>query len=341
MQDGSTVGVEEEFFLVDPSGQLVTRAPEALAGADRHVDVKPEMMRCQVESATGVCRTADDLKRELTDLRATLREGARALGARLMASGTVPHTQHGLPIVGPGSRYQRIAEAVGPIVFGGTTCGCHVHVGVADRADAVRVCNWLRPWLPTLLALSANSPFFDGVDTGYASTRHLLWGRWPCAGPTPYLESVDHYEELVTGLLATGAALDRKMVYWDVRPSEHQPTVEVRVPDVQVTADDAVLLAVLVRAIVVRALDNLSTPAPRVPTELIRAGLWRAARDGLDGTTADPVTGEQRPVRAVVADLMRTVPDLESTVELTTGATRQRAAYARRQRLSDVLDVIA
>lgn len=347
--DGRTMGVEEEFFLVDQAGRLVTRAEEALAQADDDVDVKPELMRCQVESATGICRSATELREELTALRTTLHDAAAGFGARLVASGTVPHRQHDAPMVGPGSRYQRMAEMVGPIVFGGMTCGCHVHVGVSDRADAVKVCNHLRPWLPVLLALSANSPFLDGMDSSYASTRHLQWSRWPCAGPTPYLESADHYEELVTALLSSGAALDRKMVYWDVRPSEHQPTVEVRVADIQTTVDEAVLLGVLVRALVARALDNLSTPAPRIPSAVIRAGMWRAAKDGLEGHCPDPQTGEMRKTQEILNDFIKDAgpdaADVTSTMDYLRshggGATRQRKSFAKDERLDDVLNALS
>ena len=352
MDSGQTVGVEEEFFLVDGAGQLVQGAPEALEGADRtDVDLKPELLRCQVESATEVCRTAEELLDELTGLRARLAEGAARGGARLVASGTVVHPQRAESLVGPGSRYHRIAEHFGWLVVRGPICGCHVHVGIADRALALRVANHLRPWLPVLLALSANSPFVEGRDTGYASSRHLVWSRWPSAGPPPYLDSVDQYESIMASLLDTGAALDRKTIYWDIRPSEHQPTVEVRVADVLLTARDATLLAVLVRTLVRHALDELDAgrQAPRVPTEVIRAGLWRAAKDGLGGNCPDPVTGRLRPVRAIIEELIQanTVPLKEtgeldfvlSTMDQQGGAHRQRKAFDNGE-LAGVLDAI-
>jgi carboxylate-amine ligase len=356
--DADTIGVEEEFFLVDRNGLLVQRAPEALDDAEAaDSDLKPELLRCQVESATGVCGTGPELYQELTGLRAQLARGATRNGALLAASGTVVHQQPGDPPIGPGTRYHRIGEHFGRIVFGNLVCGCHVHVGVADRAVALEVSNHLRPWLPVLMALSANSPFLEGRDTGYASSRHVIYSRWPSAGPPPYLESVDHYEAILAGLLETGAALDRKMIYWDIRPSEHQPTLEVRIPDVLGTVREATLVAVLVRTLVRTALDAVAdgVAAPRLPTEVVRAGLWRAAKDGLEGRCPDPETGKPRPVLAIVHDLVRAncarlaqAGELNPALSIVDwlrreggGAARQRRAYAVGGRLDDVLDEIS
>jgi carboxylate-amine ligase len=350
-----TIGVEEEFFLVDNAGLLVQRAPETLDDTDDHgADVKPELLRCEVESAADVCATGSEVYRELTDLRTRLASGAARNGARLVATGTVVHQQPGDALISPGPRYHRIAEHFGQLVIGGLVCGCHVHVGVPDRAVVIQVINHLRPWLPMLLALLANSPFLNGRDTGYASSRHVIYSRWPCADPPPYLESLDHYEAIMAGLLETGAALDRKMVYWDVRPSEHQPTIEIRVPDIQRTVREATLIAILIRTLVAAALDLIDDgiAAPRVPTDVIRAGLWRAAKDGLYGRCPDPDTGRPQPVLGIAdtlvsanAERLRAADDLDivtSTMDWLRvgGADRQRNAYAARGSLGDVLDEV-
>ncbi|MBM7773604.1 carboxylate-amine ligase [Actinokineospora baliensis] len=297
-----TVGVEEEFLLVGPDGSLVNQGPEAVAGVT-DVDLKPELLRCQVESATGILRYAEEIRDELAALRARLAAGAAEQDALLIAAGTAPHQQRDISLIGPGTRYHRIARHVGPFIFSGVTCGCHVHVGVEDTATALRVANSLRPWLPALLAMSGNSAFHDGTDTGYASARHVLWNRWPTAGAPPYVDSVDEYEEIVNGLLASGAAMDRKMVYWDVRPSEAQPTVEVRVSDVMGTVEEAAFVAVLVRLLVSDALRS-TEPPPRVPTEIIRAAQWRAAKGGRSASVPDPATGALREATSVIGDLV-------------------------------------
>jgi glutamate---cysteine ligase / carboxylate-amine ligase len=353
-----TVGVEEEFFLVDDAGLLVMQAPEALKGTGSgDIDVKPELLRCQVESATGICRAGQDVFIELTTLRRWLASGAARRGARLAATATVVHEQPPEMVIGPGTRYHEIAQHFGELVFSGMTCGCHVHAGVAGKEEALKVQNHLRPWLPMLLAFSANSPYFHGKDTGYASARHVLYSRWPSAGPPPYLDSVDQYESIMSGMLDTSAALDRKMIYWDVRPSEHQPTVEVRVADVLGTVREATFLAILVRTIVGRSLDLLADGelAPRIPTQVIRAGLWRAARDGLGGHCPDPHTGNLRPVHRIIADLVKAnnaqlkesgeLDIIESTMDWLNrtggGAHRQREAFANRRNLDDILKEVS
>ena len=354
-----TMGVEEEFYLVDDSGELVHEAAGTIddadeeAGRDAEVDLKGELLRSQVESGTAVCRDHGALLADLTDLRARLGEAAGHRGARLLSSGTVVNEPTDPQRIAAGRRYRRIARHIGRFVVDAATCGCHVHVGVDSREIAIQVSNQLRPWLPALLALSANSPFHHGVDTGYASARHLLWGRWPTSGPPPYLESEEHYERIVRGLLESGAALDRGMIYWDIRPSEHQPTVEIRVADAHGTEAESTLFGVLVRTLVAEALDRIDhgVPAERVPHEVLRANLWRAARDGLEGTCADPVTGEHRPVHDILAGLAPRCVGGPGEVEFVAamldtlrdaggGAARQRATFGRRGCLRDVVDML-
>lgn len=358
MNAGLTVGVEEEFFLVDARGYLANKAQATLADAEGNgADLQTELLRCQVEAATRVCRYADELVADIRGLRARLAAGARRQGARLLATSTTIQEERGQLVIGPDPRYQRMAGHLGALVFSGTTCGCHVHVGIDDRATALAVSNHLRPWLPLLLALSANSPFHGGVDTGYASSRYVMWARWPTAGPPPYLESVDEYESIVRAMLHMKAALDRKMIYWDVRLSEHQPTLEVRIFDVAGTVEEAALYGVVVRALVSGALDRVASGqrAPRIPHETLRAGLWRAARDGLEGYCPDPDTGQLRPAHEVLGKLRTVIgPELRHPGEVSFvdhmfdwlrscggGAYRQRAAYCHAARLTDVVDFLA
>lgn len=352
-----TMGVEEEFFLVDPRGRLLQEAPRTVEEATEpapDIDLKPELMRSQVESGSEVCRDHQTLLANLTDLRSRLSDAARHRGARLMASGTSVLAPDDPQRVAAGSRYRHIVDHVGRFLVDDSTCGCHVHVGVAEQDAAIQVSNHLRPWLPTLLALSANSPFHHGVDTGYASTRHLLWGRWPTAGPPPYLDSVEHYERIVAGLDDSGAMLDRGMIYWDIRPSEHQSTVEIRVHDSVGTATEATLVGVLVRTLVAEALERLDrgVRGPALPHEVLRAQLWQAAREGLEGRCADPVTGDQRPVHDILVELAPRCAGGNREAEFAQevlatlrraggGAARQRAAHRAAGRGEDVVDMLA
>lgn len=351
-----TVGVEEELLLVDPeSGEPVARNREVAAYAgERGVDLQLELTSCQVETTTGVASTSADLASEIVRLRQISAEAADASGARLLAVGLPPAVPHQFPITDT-PRYRKIAERFGMIAHEQGICGCHVHVEVPDRGAAVQVSNRLRPWLPVLLALTANSAVYRNSDTGYASWRSVLWARWPSAGPPPHFESIDDYDAAVQMMEDTGAMLDDRMVYWDVRPSSNFPTVEVRVADVPATAAETVLLATLVRAAVMTALeaDRRGDDVPRLSAHVLRAAYWKSARDGLDGDAIDLAgSGNSVPARTVLAELVERIrPALEALGEYTgvaaeldriaeqgNGAVRQRRAWQRRGEVRDVID---
>lgn len=347
-----TVGVEEEFLLVDANGQLAGRGPEVAGAAhDPRGELEPELTLCQVEAVTGVCHTPEGLLSQLITLRAELAEVARRRGLRVLPSGAPVLPEEDRPEITPKPRYLRMAEHYGATARAGTTCGCHVHIGMPDREQGVRVMNRVRAWLPALLTVTANSPF-DGLDTGYASWRYQNWSRWPSAGPPPRFASLDDYESTVDAMLRSGVILDKGMVYWDIRLSEHQPTLEFRVSDVAATAGDAALLATLVRGLVAHALDDDGV-VPETPYSVLRANLWRASRDGLAGACLHPVTGDLTPIHAQLSDLLAMIaPALGDDVsfaeaglaklrEQGTGADRQRNVYARRQTLTDVVNDLA
>src|SRR6185312_11298827 len=187
----------------------------------------------------------------------------------------------------------RIAERFGMIAHEQGISGCHVHVAVPNRDVAVQVSNRLRPSLPSLLALTANSAVYRSADTGHASWRSVLWARWPSAGPPPHFDSMDDYDATVQMMLDEGAMLDDGMVYWDVRPSANFPTVEVRVADVPATVADTVLYATLVRALVTTAVedDRRDAPLPAISPQALSAAYWKAARYGLEGELVDFTDG--------------------------------------------------
>jgi carboxylate-amine ligase len=234
--------------------------------------------------------------------------------------------------------------------------GMHVHVGVPDPEIAVQVLNHLRPWLPILHASTANSPFYRGRDTGYASWRSMLWEHWPPVSPSPWLASHAHYERLIDQLISTGIMLDEAMLYWYARLSARYPTVEIRVGDVVPAVDDVLVVAALARGLVATALADIATgrPAVEIDHHVLVAAHWRAARDGLEGRAVDP-DGETRPAWDVLDGLVARVrPHLERHGDLETldplltrlrewgtGAARQRAVFARTGRLTDVIDMLA
>lgn len=350
------MGVEEEFLLVDADGHLSARGPEVAGEAqDPRGELEPELTRCQVEAVTGVCHTPEGVLSQLTTLRSELAGVAGRHGLRLLPSGAPVLPQEERPLITPKPRYLRMAEHFGATARAGTTCGCHVHIGMADREEGVRVINRTRSWLPALLAVTANSPF-DGLDTGYASWRYQNWSRWPSAGPPPRFASLDEYESSVDAMLRSGALLDKGMVYWDIRLSEHQPTLEFRVSDVAATAGDAALLATLVRGLVAHVLDDGGDDGagvPETPFSVLRANLWRASHDGLGGACLHPVTGELTPIHTQLSDLLAMITTalgddvsfaeagLAKLREQGGGADRQRRAYARHRNLADVVDDLA
>ncbi|WP_240675115.1 glutamate--cysteine ligase [Cellulomonas endophytica] len=345
-----TVGVEEELLLVDPaSGRPVPRAGEALAAAGRAADPLPgkppvavdlttELQQEQLETATPPRTDAGDLLEDLRRLRAAADDAARAVGARAAALACSPLPVR--PHLAPGERYAAIAAQFARTSAEQLTSGCHVHVAVTDAEEGVGVLDRLRPWLATLLALSANSPFADGLDTGYAAWRPQAWVRWPGSGPSDPFGSAAAYRATVAAMLGTGVPLDEGMVYLDARLSARWPTVEIRVADVCLDPRDAVLLAVLARALVTTAAQEHAEgrPVPVVPTPVLRLASWRASRSGTEDVLVHPVTVRPVPAPVAVAALVTHVrPALEEAGDLrraATGVARvlRRGGGARRQR---------
>ncbi|MBM7515072.1 carboxylate-amine ligase [Nocardioides nitrophenolicus] len=342
-----TMGVEEELLLVDPETRETTpRAEQVLRYVADH-DPEPadeldhELFAHQLETRTPPVGDAADLRRHLVRLRGRAARAAEAVGARIAATGAVP-LQGGAPRTTRDDRYLAMIATYGEIARPGGTCGQHVHVQVDSDEQGVRAIDALIPWLSVLLAISANSPYYHGRDTRYASWRSQAWAQWPSASSPTRFGSVAAYHELGRALIASGAALDDGMLYFDVRLSAHQPTVEVRIGDVCTDPDDATLVAVLVRAMVARELDGPGLPGGRWRAELLRAARWRAARYGLGDRLLAPETGELRPAREVLERLVEEVRDqLEGYGDAALvaealprvlaggGATRQRAAAER------------
>lgn len=352
MSGHPTVGAEEEFLLIDPrTGEPSPKNADVAAEAERRgVTLQLELSSCQVETTSDVAASAAELDEELRRLRRAAAEAAQAVGVQLLACGLPPATPHEFPVTDT-PRYRRIGEEFGMIAHEQGISGCHVHVQVPDRAAAIHVSNWLRPWLPSLLALSANSRVYRNADSGYASWRSVLWRRWPAAGAPPFFDSPEEYDDAVRMLVDTGVILDKDMIYWDVRPSADFPTVEVRVADVPATVDETVLLATLIRAAVMTALES-PDDAGRLPPGALRAAYWKAAHDGLSGHTLDLIHGRGAvPAREQLAALVQRIrPALESLDEYEhvvgeldrvaahgNGAMRQLRAWRRRGEVRDVI----
>ena len=345
----TTIGVEEEYLLLDPAtglpvpqgGEVRVAAGLGSLAADK--EVQRELLQAQVEVATPVCETLEEAGGHLLRLRQAVAVAAEDHGCRIAACGASP-LRRGSPVaVTDEARYRAMVDQAPQLVAEQLVNGMHVHVAIPGREEGVQVLNRIRAWLPTLTAMSANSPLWDGQDTGFASWRTVIFSRWPVSGMPPYFKDAADYDRRLQRLLDAGLIVDTGQVYWQVRLSPRYPTVEIRCADVQLSADEAVMLAGIIRALVKTALAETAAgaPAPDHAPELLRAAMWHAARHGLCDTLVDP-GGTSQPARDVLHQLLRYVApaldasdDTRQVTALThrllrdgTGAERQRAALA-------------
>ncbi|GAA3633871.1 carboxylate-amine ligase [Microlunatus ginsengisoli] len=328
-----TVGVEEELLLVDAEDHrpravagLILSDGDEDAGGTESGGVEAELQQQQIEIGTPATTDLGTLRRQLVEFRARADALALERGARIAPIATCPVPVVPRTTIKP--RYQRMAEHLGLTTAEQLTCGCHVHVDVSSPDEGVAILDRIRSRLPILVALSANSPFWQGTDSGYASFRTQAWHRFPTAGPTPVLGSAAAYRRYVDALLRTDVPMDEGMIYFDARLSRNYPTVEVRVADVCLRVDDTVLIAALVRALADTAGEDwrAGRPAPEVSSDLIRLATWRASRFGLDDTLLDPLGGEPRPAWEVVDGL---VAELQEALVAAGDADRVREGLQR------------
>ncbi len=301
--------MEQEFLVVDaetllpvPRGDAAVESLEADAAGAFEVTV--EFKREQIEVAAPPQKTFQAQIEAVRRGRELVDRAAAAVEARAAALPVVPG-RHGSTLSG-GERNRAIGRAFGLTAVQQLTCGLHVHVAVASSAEGVAALDRVRIWLPAFLALSANSPVWDGVDTGYASYRYQLWSRWPTAGPPPVFGSAAAYEAHRRRLLDSGVPLDEGMLYFDARLSHHAPTLEFRVADISLSSERTVVIAGLMRALVESAVRDWRSgrPVPEVDTEVLRVWMWRASRFGVDGDLVDPATGLPASATAVVGRLL-------------------------------------
>ena len=357
--DEYTLGVEEEYQVVDPeTRELRSQGGRVVEGARHELgegDVTAELMESQVETVSSVCRTLAEVRTEILRLRRAVIRAAGD-GARIVAASTHPFSHWREQVVTPKERYRVLIEAYQQLAQEQLVFGFHVHVGVKDRESAVRVMNRLRVWLAPLLALSANSPFWLGEDSGYASYRTQVWGRFPVSGPPGVFASRAEHDALVEALVRTETVEDATKIYWDARLPEKTETIELRVADVCPTVDEAVMIAGLSRALVRSCYerDGREEPYPAARPELLRAAHWRASRYGLEGELLDIEEERVVPAGYAIQKLLDFVrPSLEElgdwdeisavvrgTLERGNGATRQRAVYRRTGSLESVVDML-
>ncbi|MEU4130393.1 glutamate--cysteine ligase [Streptomyces wuyuanensis] len=354
-----SVGVEEELLLVDAeSGEpravstalLATASREAVR-QDKDEVFEEELHREQLEFATRPHVAMADIAEEVRSWRAEAARHARRVNAAVAALATAPLPVS--PSMGFGERHRWLGEKFGLTAQEQLTSGCHVHVSVDSDEEGVAVLDRIRPWLAVLMAMSANSPFWQGKDTQYGSYRSQVWGRWPSAGPVDVFGSARRYHQQVRDLLDTGVLRDEGMVYFDARLSHRYPTVEIRVADVCLSPSTTVLLATLARGLVETAAREWHKGEPPAPhgTALLRMAAWQAGRYGLEHRLLHPGTMRPEPAESVVRALFDHVRDaLDATGDLAaarqaldtllsegTGARTQRELLERTGNLRDVV----
>lgn len=339
-----TFGIEEEYAFLDPVTLLpsdvspaVYRALQVGRAESRHV--QREFLLSQLERPSPVCETAADALADLEGFRSRLAAAAESVGVIAASSGTFPrYDKPGRVTDKP--RYRRVVSEYG--VLGGEhfLSGLHVHVAIPDREAGVRAMNALRSWMPVIAAIAANSPLWRGEDSGFSSWRTINLQRWATRGTPPQFADAADYERRIARVVGVGGTFDAALVAWNMRLSDNFPTIEVRAADAQLEAWQSVLVALVIRGLVVTALEDADAPAP-LDAELIDSALWHSARDGLTGGLVHPFTGAVVPARQVLDDMLQHIAAaveregdtaqlrewLDRLLAEGTGAERQRAAF--------------
>jgi carboxylate-amine ligase len=353
------IGVEEELLLVDAfNGRPVPGYHDVAAEAERRLDLPAahELKQEQAEIASAPYRNLLHVGRDLRQRRDRLAEAAGERGLAVAATATSP--VGGRATTTENERYQRMEQRFGLLERQQLTCGMHVHVEIESPDEGVAIVDRIRPWLSVLVALSANSPYWQGEDSGYASYRSIVWGQWPTAGPTELFGNLVTYRALVSDLMETGTILDEGMIYFDARLSRRYPTVEIRVADVCTDLDDGLTVAALARALVDTAAHQAAAglPPAQVRSEVLQVATWGAARFGLSATLVDPISRRATDAATLIDQLVDHVRpalcrnddldfvehSLRRILDRGTGSVRQRAAFDRRGDLRAVtLDLVA
>lgn len=354
-----TLGVEEEYQIVDPqTRELAASSEKILPLARQRLSedaVQSEIHRSQIEIATEVCHSLEEVRAQLVRSRRSVIEAAAEDGKKIIAAGTHPFSSWKQPITSK-QRYQSLEEDFQQIVRELVIFGCHVHVGLEDKEMAVAVLNRVQNWLAVLLALSANSPFWLGQVTGYASYRTEIWSRLPQTGPTLFFKDYQDYQAAIAEITTASTIKDPTKIYWDVRLSETFPTIEFRVADVCLTIDEAVMQAGLVRGLVQTCYNEIKRGVAFVPPryQLLQMARWQAARYGLSGNLIEfeklrSVRGVElitsflnylRPALEQLGDWLTVSSLVRHTLERGNGARRQYEVYQQASNFTAVVDYL-
>ncbi|WP_046247024.1 carboxylate-amine ligase [Hymenobacter terrenus] len=353
-----TLGIEEEFQTIDPQtrelrshlSQIVENGKITL-----HEQVKAEMHEAVVEVGTNICQNINEARTEVLHLRRQVIELADKQGLKIGAAGTHPFSRWQDQPITPDVRYDKIVEELQEAARSNLVFGMHVHVGIENREMGVYMMNTLRYFLPHLFALSTNSPFWEGRETGYKSFRTKVFERFPRTGIPSFFHSASDYDEFIALLIKTGCIDNGKKIWWDVRLHPFFDTIEYRICDMMMRADETIAVAAIMQALVAKIYklkaQNLNFRIYR--SALIKENKWRAARYGLDGNMIDFGIQEEVPTRKLILELLDFIDDVVDELgsrheveyvlkmmEMGTGADRQLRVFRETNDLSKVVDYI-
>ena len=353
-----TIGIEEEFQIVDEQGQLKSHIETLLtaAGGRWGDQIKREMMQSVVEAGTKICADIGEARREIVTLRGTIAALIRPAGLRIASAGTHPFSHWQDQEVTEHERYKILEEELQDVIRELLIFGLHVHVGIPDRELRIEVMNEARYFLPHLLAISTSSPFWLTRITGLKSYRQIVWQRFPRTGVPPEFASYDEYENFVELLVKTNCIDDGKKIWWDLRPHAIFPTIEFRVCDAATRVEETLCIAALTQAICAKllVLRGRNQGFRRYAPSLIQENKWRAVRGGIDAKLIDFGKQVEVPMRELAVELLEFVDDvvdalgsrreveyLQTIVSEGTSADRQLRAFASSGHLHHVVDHVA
>jgi carboxylate-amine ligase len=359
MRPSFTIGIEEEYQTIDPETrdlrshidmEIIEKGKALLKES-----VKPEMHQSVIEVGTGVCQDIRQARSEIFQLRRDMLSLAKAGGLRLAAAGTHPFADWRNQEIYPDQRYLDLVEDMKIVARANLIFGLHVHVGVEDREVAIQLMNAARYFLPHILALSTNSPFWTGMETGLKSYRCKVFDKFPRTNIPDYFQSWGEYESFVNLLIETRCIDNAKKIWWDIRPHPHFQTLEFRICDIPMRADETIAIAALIQATVAKLykLYSANQGFRLYRRALIMENKWRAARYGLEGKLIDFGKRTEVPVRDLIYEYLHFVDDvvdelgsrremnyIHRILEMGSGAERQLRVFRATGDLKKVVDYI-
>jgi glutamate---cysteine ligase / carboxylate-amine ligase len=357
MEDFS-IGIEEEYMIIDPeTRELTSHDQKIVEVASKMLDdkVKAEMHQAVVEVGTAICANIKEAKTDIMKLRKNIAQIAESLNFRMGAAGSHPFSHFTNQLITPNPRYDQIVNELQEAARSNLIFGLHVHVGVSDRNMAMHIANTMRYFLPHIYALSANSPFWEGRNTGYMSFRSKVFERFPRTGIPDYFNGYDDYTRYIKLLVKTGCIDNAKKIWWDLRVHPFYPTVEFRICDIPTRVEETVCIAAIFQALVFKLykLRQKNITFINYPRALINENKWRASRYGIDGKLIDFGKEEEVRTRVLIMELLDFIDDvlveLDSREEVNyiytilkegTGANKQLAVYEQTGSLEAVVDYI-